>query len=249
MHLRVVAHVQVVVDLHRLGDGLRVAAVGGLVVSGLARVALAAGGGRAGRAVPLGACPVASHQAVDVGRRREIDRRRQELEHHPARQPHALGLGEDRHPRLDAPRAGRDQHPGAGHLDHAHPADVDRRQRLEEAQRGNVEPAGPARLEDRRAGRDPRRLAVDHDLDRRRGRSAVGATGGRLGGGGGCEPDRSSGSRGAASRADRARKIADSTALDAVCPSPQIEASRITWPRSLKQRQLLRFGAEPTTIA
>ena len=141
------------------------------------------GRGRRGLAVALGAGTVAGHQAIDAGRRREIDRGGRA-----ARGPSGATGARARircASSIPAPRGASRPGPARGspHLDHAHAADVDRRQRLEVAQRGDVEPAGAARLENRRAGGHPRRLAVDHDsTGGRAGRS--GAIGGRLGGGG-----------------------------------------------------------------
>ncbi len=223
--LAVVAHVEVVVDLHRLGDGLGPGAVGRLVVAGLARVPLAAGGRARGRTVPLGPRSVAGDHVADARRGREIHGGGEQLQDHSTREAHPLGVGEDRHPRLDLPRAGGDQHARARHLDHAHPADVDRRQRLEKAQGGDVDAARPARLENGGAGRHLRRLAVDDDVDggsdRPLGRGREAARRRRA-----LEPDRGRLHARDSTRARRAR--ADSMALEAVWPRPQMEASRMT---------------------
>ena len=64
----------------------------------------------------------------------------EELEDEPAGEADALGVGLDHHAGLGLARAGRHQRAGALDLDHADAADVDRRQVLEEAERGRLDP-------------------------------------------------------------------------------------------------------------
>src|SRR5206468_8398876 len=114
--LRVVAHVEIVVDLHRLRDGLRALAHGRLVMSGLAPVALTGGSGRGRPAVPLRTGAIARHHVVEAWSRREIARGSQALEQHAPGHLPASGLGLARHPGLDGPRARRAEGRRAGHL-------------------------------------------------------------------------------------------------------------------------------------
>src|SRR5205814_7077904 len=73
---RVVAHVQLVVDLHRLRHRYRP------------------------RAKARGDSAIARHPSVYLrGAERHVDRRAQQLEHQPPRVPHALRIGADLHPR------------------------------------------------------------------------------------------------------------------------------------------------------
>ena len=183
---RVVADVEVVVDLDRLGDGLRDGARrrrGGARARGASRVAgVPAGAGGPNRA---GSAPYSAIIAATPGARatgRPTSRAA------PAR---ACRLWRTRSesvctsmPGLDPARAGRHEHPRALDLDDADAADVDRGQALEVAERRDVDPLGAAGVEDRRAGRDGDRPAVEGDLDGRR-RTTAGATGmavGRAGG-------------------------------------------------------------------
>src|SRR6267143_6003727 len=139
--LRVVADVQVVVDLRRLGDR------GGL------------------GAEALGARLVALHLPLDLLRdERQVDGRRQELEHELAAQADALGVGAHNHLRLDGARAGGHQDARALHFDDADAADVDRRQGLEVAQGRRVDLLGPAGLQDRRPFRHAHGRSVDRQL-------------------------------------------------------------------------------------
>ena len=85
--LRVVAYVEVVVDLDRLGNGRRV----GAVAIGIGAVL----------GVPLG----------DVRRQRQIDRRAEELQHHPAGMVDTFGPCVYHHVGLDRTRARRHQRP------------------------------------------------------------------------------------------------------------------------------------------
>ena len=108
---RVVAHVQVVVDLHRLGHRLGGRPVGVVVMAGVSRVALA-GLRRRGRwAVAVRRRAVLLDPALHVPvRERQVDRRAQELQDHAAAELHALAVGLHRHAGLDPARAGGDQH-------------------------------------------------------------------------------------------------------------------------------------------
>ena len=106
--LRVIADVEVVVDLRRLGDGRGGGVAGGrVVVAGLERVAFAGRCRRRRRAVAGGvravALGVGRDRAVrgDRAGQRQVDRRAEELEHHLARQPDAFGVGLDVHPGFD----------------------------------------------------------------------------------------------------------------------------------------------------
>ena len=253
--LRVVADVELVVDLGRLARR-----------SPRPRRRPARGGGRprARRARrPPRAAPAArtatdprrtaprtrrsSRRARRAGQR-HVDRRAEELEHDLARQPDPLRIGLDLHPGLDLARAGRDEHARPGDLDDADPADVDRRQVLGVAQRRRVDALRRGR---RRGSSSP---AGDRDRARRRwsirrrldgGRSAVARACGRRQQDVGQRLDRRrrrraygvgrSRSHGSGRRSQRHQpgcRSADSIADDAVWPSPQIDASRIAWPIS-----------------
>ena len=175
MHLRVVADVEVVVDLRRLGDGRRGRVAGrGVVVAGLLGVALARGGRRRRRAVAgrvrAVALGVGRDRAVRRDRpgQRQVDRGPQEFEDHLARQPDPLGIGLDLHPGLGHPRAGGHEDARAGDLDDAHPADVDRGEVLRVAQGRRVDALGPAGAQDRGPGGHRHGDAVDRQGDRRR---------------------------------------------------------------------------------
>ena len=214
------------------------------MVAGLAGVPLA--GGRRRRRWPeparIGAVALGVGGQRSVGCRRpgqpDVDRRTEELEHQPARVADPLRVGLDLHPGLDLARAGRSEDARPGDLDDADPADVDRGQVLEIAQGRRVDPLGAAGIEDRRAGGDADRHAVDRQLDRlhRRAPAAPRAA---------CWPGR----RAEQDRVDAHRltspgwRKALSMALEAVWPRPQIEASRIAWPTS--RRRASSSAAEP----
>ena len=151
--LRVVAHVELVVDLHRLGDR-RGVAVAGVVVAGDGVVALAGRGRRRGRSVAL---RLASYSR-DPARRRSASSRDRPTSR-AARAP-SCGRGATRSesvcttmPVLDLARARRHEHARALDLDHAHAAGVHRRERLAVAERRDVDAGVAARLQDRRRPR------------------------------------------------------------------------------------------------
>src|SRR6185312_3557423 len=99
--LRVVTDVELVVHLDGLVDRLGRPAVRLVVVTGVARVALARRGWLARGSVPLGVGAVVGLPALDVGTgESDVDAGAQELEHHLAREPDAFGIGLDLHPRL-----------------------------------------------------------------------------------------------------------------------------------------------------
>src|SRR6478735_3769880 len=207
--LRVVADVVLVVDLDRLGDRCGRLPVAGVMVAGLGAVAGACRGGRRGRAVPLGPRLVLRRPALGVGGGREVDARAEELEHHLPAVAHPLAVGADDHAVLGLPRARRHEHPRALELDHAHPACVHRGERLAEAERRDVERLHLAGVEDRRALGHAHGLAVDLELDGAADRHRD------------CAHATSSGVKTPRTR------IAESIALAAVCPRPQIDASRM----------------------
>ena len=140
-----------------------------------------------------------------------IDRRRQQLQHQLATVAHALAVGMDHHARLGLARAGGNEHARALELDDADAAGVDRRQRLQIAEGRRVDVDRVTGFEDGASFRNSGRLAVDRQRHRSHGPFLC--SGGHerfpfsksfnL-----CTPER--------------------TAPAAVCPSPQIEASRIT---------------------
>ena len=98
--LRVVAHVEVVVDLdglrHRRGVGAVPVEVDAVLV------------------VPLG----------HVRGQRQVDRRAEELQHHAPGVVDTLGARVHHHVGLDGPRAGGHQRPRSLHLHHTQPAGV-----------------------------------------------------------------------------------------------------------------------------
>jgi hypothetical protein len=132
--LRVVADVQRVVDLHRLLNGLGLHSVYAAVMTRVTIIAVRERTGRGPESV--GVSLVSVQPALDgCPRQGEIGRGRQKLENEFAGMTDPLAVGCDRHPVLDLSRAGRDQRAAALDFDHAHPARVDRCQRLEVAQR------------------------------------------------------------------------------------------------------------------
>src|SRR5947209_5755908 len=151
---------------------------------------------------------------LDVGERLrrggEVDRRAEQLEHETAREPHPLRVGVHDHSFLGLARARRHKRARALDLDDAHAAHVHRRERVPVTQRRRLDAEHPAGIEDRRALEHAHRLPVDGQLDHllRRGDG-----------------------NGHAANTPRL-VIADATAFAAVCPSPQIDASRITWATS-----------------
>src|SRR6266704_1171653 len=109
---------------------------------------------------------------------------------------------------------------------HAYPAHVDRRQALQVAKGRRVDPERPAGLQDGGAFRDANALSIDGELDQASGRAnGNGAHDLAL------PPNAPS------------LAIADLTALDAVCPSPQMEASCMAWP--ISDRILRSSSREP----
>ena len=123
-------------------------------------------------------------------------------------------------PGLGLARAGRREHARALDLDHADAADVGRLQRLAVAERRRLDAELAQRVEDRLA------LEHAHGLRRRpRARPCASAR------------ERLSCSCRHPPKTPR-RPIADSMALDAVWPRPQIEASRMHWPISAIEREL-----------
>src|SRR3990172_3428192 len=115
----------------------------------------------------------------------------------------------DLHPRLRFPRAGGNEDPRALELDHAHPAGVHRSQGLEVAEGRGVEALVAARVEERRPFGHADARSVEGDVD----------------------PAFAHG----ASRLRSPFSRAETMAFAAVCPSPQMEASRITWASSSRR--------------
>ncbi len=125
--LRVVADVELVVDLHRLLDRERVGAE------------------------PIGLRLVPLDVRERLGRRREVAGRAEQLHHEPPARAHALGVGVHDHPVLDLARARGDEHARVLELDDADAAHVHRRQRVAVAERRRVDPHLPRGVEDRAA--------------------------------------------------------------------------------------------------
>src|SRR6185312_5628291 len=98
-------------------------------------------------------------------------------------------------------------------LNHADAANVHRRERLTEAERGDVEVKTATSIQDRLALTDPHRLAVDLKLNQAP------------------QSDRDGAHDTASVRNGRRPRRADSIAFAAVWPRPQIEASRM--PRAI----------------
>ena len=128
---------------------------------------------------------------------------------------HALGVGLDLHAVLGRAAAGGHQDARALDLDHADAAGVHRREVVGVAERGRVDPLRPARVEDRGRprGRGPSSPSISTSTSRRGGSSGTAWLMRAL----------------LRHRRAWSRCTADCTALAAVWPSPQIEASRITW--------------------
>src|SRR6185369_7573164 len=126
-------------------------------------------------------------------------RRAEQLQHEPPAVADAISIRAHHHAWFDLPRAGRRESPRALHLDDAQSAGVDRRQRLQVAQRRRLDPDNVAGLENRRAIRRGYWTIVNRQLDHRKTCSFL---------------------------------MADWTAVEAVCPRPQIDASRIASARS-----------------
>src|SRR5882724_2275555 len=149
---------------------------------------------------------------------RQINRGGQEFQYHPPAQADARGIGLHDHARLDLPRTGGYQDPRAFDFDHADTADIDRGQILQIAQCRDVNVLAPTGLEYGRPFWHPDRIPIDAQFD-----VASGATG-RV-----PSHDASSGVK------YLSWAMADSMALGAVCPRPQIEASRMTCAMSARR--------------
>src|SRR5258708_1952248 len=215
---RVVADVAVVVVLDRLGDGLGRGAPGRVVLAGPGRVPFSGRmcGGR--RAVPGRVGAVVLHPAAHLrGGKRQLDRGRQELEHHPPTRAHPLGVGAHGHGGLGFPRARRHERPRSLHLHHAHPAHVHRGEVLQVAQRGRVDALPSARLQQRGALGDAYRLPVDRDVAQSPG--GLGEHGAHVG---------SYPVPPVPGPLIRRSLTAEAAAVTAVWPRPQIDASRAT---------------------
>src|SRR5438045_2284480 len=139
-----------------------------------------------------------------------MDGRREKLEHEPAAVTHTVGVGADDHPWFHLARAGGYQRARSLELHDADTADVDRRQRLEIAERRRVDAQATAGVKNRRAFGHAPRPAVDAQRDLAEG----------------ARHQRVSGAN------TRSFRMAVWTALDAVWPRPQIDASRIACARS-----------------
>ena len=133
--LRVIAHVEVIVDFDRLRDARRGSGVVRVVVTGVRDLARALGFRRRGRSVAVGPASIVRQPRPDTWRGREIDGRGQELKHHLAAVPHSLGVGADDHLRLDLARACGHEHARTFQLDDTNAADVHRMQRAQVAER------------------------------------------------------------------------------------------------------------------
>src|SRR5665647_1980900 len=194
--LRVVAHVELVVDLHGLRDRQGVGA----------------------EAVRLRV--VLLDVAQRVGSGGEVDRRPEQLEHEAPARLHPRRVGVHDHAGLDLARAGGNERPGAFDLDDADAAHVHRRERVAVTERRRLDLEPAARVEDRRALGDADLPAVDGQLDDPLD---------------GVDADDGHG-------ASTPRFImADWTALAAVWPRPQIDASRITCASSASTSSSLPF--------
>src|SRR5262249_39237952 len=139
--LRVVADVELVVDLHRLLDRERI------------------------RAEAIGPSLVAIDVPESFGRGGEISGGAEQLEHEPPAGADALRVGVHHHPVLDLARTGGNERPRLLELDHADAANVDRGQCVPVAERRRVDADPPARVENRRALGHAHGLAVDGQLD------------------------------------------------------------------------------------
>src|SRR5437016_200546 len=138
---RIIADVQIVIDLHRLLEVL----------------------GR--RTVPLRMRLVTPDVRLRLRRRGKVDRRTQKLQNHFARELHAIRVRLDIHAGFNFSRTRRHQRARAGKLDHAHAADVDRREILQIAQRRRVDADRPAGVENRHGFGHLQGLPVDFDFD------------------------------------------------------------------------------------
>ena len=139
--LCVIAHVQLVVDLHRLRDRQRVGA----------------------EAVGLGL--VFGDVALRIGSGGEVDRRPEQLEHEAPARLYARRVGVHDHAWFDLARAGGHERTCAFDLDDADAAHVHRRESVAVAERRCVDADPAACVEDRRAVGDAHLLAVDGQLD------------------------------------------------------------------------------------
>src|SRR5262249_7666080 len=157
-----------------------------------------------------------------------------ELEHQLAAQAYALGIRLDGHAGFHFPRARRRQRARTFQFHHANPAHVDRRKAFEKTQRRCIDAELARGVENGGAFRDRNLFAVDLDRDTADGswrrslrhrprrnrdsrRRGVQSRDGWLG----------SCCFGIAHENKLHRRSADSSALEAVWPSPQIEASRM----------------------
>src|SRR5215471_6014695 len=215
---RVVPYIQRVIDFRRLRDL------------------------RGPRAEPLKKCAVFLHVGAQLWRRRNVHRRRQKFQHHAPAQPHALGIRSHHHSCFHFARARRHQRSRAFQFHHTHAAYVDRRQRLEEAKRRRIDSNIPRRIKNRRAFRHRHAFSIDRDSDftsrlghrnfrRRRARH---------------RNQRRRSMRLFAHEKRPHRSIAERIAPEAVCPSPQIEASRIACAISLSNA--LSCSLEPSGL-
>src|SRR5258708_2249756 len=120
--------------------------------------------GRSGWAVALGLRVVFVDPLRHVRCRRQIDGAGEHLENH---LPAVVDPFRPRlylHARLDHPRAGRRQHTRAFDLDDAYATDIHRMQRLEKAERGNLDADGSTGGKNRRAFPNADGLAVYDEL-------------------------------------------------------------------------------------
>src|SRR4029077_11933110 len=152
----------------------------------------------------------------DQRRGGEVHGGREKLEDHLPAVPDTGGIGAQLYPGFHRPRAGGHQHAGSLDLHDAHPAGVDRMQRFEIAEGGERAVEACARIQNGGALGDGHRLAVDDQLD-------IAARPGQ-----GNEWSRVRGGHWNTLR----RFTADSTALYAVCPRPQMDASFMPAPIS-----------------
>src|SRR5712691_11787712 len=238
---RVVADVTVIVVLHRLRDRLGRGAVGRVVLACPGRVPLPGRMRRGRRAVPAGVSAVLLHPAAHFRRGEgQVDGGRQELQHHPPARAHALRVGAHGHAGFGFPRAGRHERPRSLHLHHAYPAHVHRGEVLQVAQGGRVDSLLQARIKQRRALRDAYRLPVDRDVDQPPGRleehrAHVGSL---------PFPPAAALFPPGAAPSIRPRLTAEATAVTAVWPRPQIEASRAT--AAMSSSRASSCSAEPS---
>src|SRR5437763_1693302 len=197
--LCVVAHVKFVVDFRRLRNRGR------------------------SRTEFLCARSVAFHVIPQLRRRRHVHGRREEFQHHAPAQANALRIRANHHAGFYFSRTRRHQRPRAFEFHDAHAANVHGRQRFEKTERRRFNPEFPRGIQNGRAFGNTHGLAIDRDFNftarpgcrnLRHGRAWNWNQWGRR-------------LELFAHKNRLHRSIAERIAPEAVCPSPQMEASRI----------------------